>query len=153
MTVAVTGLRQIEAAMDDLTLASGRGVLRRTALKVLQPVAEAAKGLVAKRTENLKNSIGVGIKLTERQAGLHRRGFKANPKSSAEAFVGPSYDLGGGGRHGHLVEFGTVNHGPQPFMRPAWDSQKTDVFDDIKKELWAEISKAAKRAARKRARG
>ena len=61
----------------------------------------------------------------------------------------------GGGKappQGSLQEFGTKNHGPQPFMRPAWDAGKDQALDDVKTALGAEIEKAAQRAARKQAR-
>jgi len=149
--VSVTGLRQIEAAMDDLTLASGRGVLRRAGLNALKPVAEAARAMApnnsATGAPDLQSGIGVGTQLSKRQKGINRRLVK-NGKASAEVYAGAGPDPAA-----HNQEFGNVNHGPQPFMRPAWDGGKRQVLEDIKKELWAEISKAAKRAARKRARG
>ena len=49
-------------------------------------------------------------------------------------------------------EFGTVNHPPHPFMRPAWLANKTRALDTMKKELWEEIQKAAARLARKAAK-
>ena len=60
----------------------------------------------------------------------------------------------GPGRHpqAHLQEFGARHHGPQAFMRPAWDGGKDDLLTGIGDDLWSEIDKAAKRAARKAAR-
>lgn len=60
----------------------------------------------------------------------------------------------GAGPHpqAHLQEFGTKDHPPQPFMRPAFDAEKRSVFEGIKNDLWAEIMKAVERLARKTSR-
>ena len=67
-------------------------------------------------------------------------------------FVGPSYDLGAGGRHGHLLEFGTAHSAAQPFMRPAWDQDHKALLERLKVEIWTEIKKSMARAERKAAR-
>jgi hypothetical protein len=38
-------------------------------------------------------------------------------------------------------------------MRPAWDSAKGSLLNNIKDDLWAEIRKAVDKLARKAARG
>ena len=144
--VAVTGLREIERAMEGLTLASGRGVLRRAGLNALKPVAAAAAGNAPHVSGALRGGIGVGTQLTARQKGINKR-LVGDTKASAEVYVGAGPDPAA-----HTQEFGTVNHGPQPFMRPAWDGGKAQVLTDIKKELWSELAKAAARAARKAAK-
>ena len=50
-------------------------------------------------------------------------------------------------------EFGNEHNPPQPFARPAWDANKTRALDIIKDELGGEIMKAARRLAKKAARG
>ena len=78
-------------------------------------------------------------------------------------FVGPVETV----FYSHLVEFGTAPHinggifagskhpgtRPQPFMRPAWDSTQAEALTRISDELRAEIMKAAKRQAKRRAKG
>jgi hypothetical protein len=49
-------------------------------------------------------------------------------------------------------ENGLKNMPAQPFMRPAWDSEKFQAVDKIAPELWAEITKTTARAQRKAAR-
>jgi hypothetical protein len=82
-------------------------------------------------------------------------------KASVEVFVGagplPQAIYKEFGTEPHInagIFAGTQNPGtaPQPFMRPAWDSGGAKVLDDLKKELWSEVDKAAKRAAKKRAK-
>lgn len=161
-TVRVEGLRELEAALKDLSKATGKSVLRRVLLKRAEPVAAAARAMAPDDPDtggyDLRKSITVGTKLSRRQASLNRaatgggarmtaEGFRSDPKNSVEVFVGA-----GPVPHAHLQEFGTVNHGPQPFMRPAWDANKNGVLAGLKDDLWAEIEKAAKRLAKKAAK-
>jgi HK97 gp10 family phage protein len=78
---------------------------------------------------------------------MHRKMFKSD-KASVEVFAGAGVIP-----HAHLQEFGTVNHGPQPFARPAWDSNKGRALETIRNDLGDEIAKAAKRLAKKAAKG
>jgi HK97 gp10 family phage protein len=151
VTVKVEGQRELDRALGQLPKATGKAVLRRTLLKAGKPIADAARGMAPDDPEtggnDLRSSIGVGTQLSERQKKLHKKMFKSD-KASAEAFAGA-----GKVPHAHLQEFGTVNHGPQAFMRPAWDSQQGKALDIVKSELGNEIMKAAKRLAKKAAKG
>lgn len=150
--VSVEGLREVDAALGELGKATGRNVLRRVALARLEPMAEEAQRLAPDNPDtggnDLKDSIAVSTKLAGYAKRLNKRS-----KSEAEAHMGPA---GKGGakapRQGSLQEFGTKNHGPQPFMRPAWDSGKDAMLDGIADDLWAAVKKAAARKARKAAR-
>ena len=39
-------------------------------------------------------------------------------------------------------EYGTVHHGPQPFMRPALDQGKSQAIEAMKKKIKERIDKA-----------
>lgn len=136
-TVRVEGLREIDKALGDLTKATGKNILRRVGRSRLEPMAEAARQKVPVDQSDLKDSIAVSTKNPKR----HRK------QSTVEIHMGP-------GRHpqAHLQEFGTLHHGPKAYMRPAWDGGKNELLTDIGRDLWSEIDKAAKRAARKAAR-
>jgi len=148
VTVSVAGLRELDAALGQLGKATGRNVLRRVALGRLEPMAEEARRLAPAEDQDLRESIAVSTKLAGYAKRLNRRS-----KSEAEAYMGPG---GSGGKkappQGSLQEFGTKNHSPQPFMRPAWDGGKTELLDGIAEDLSAEIDKAAARQAKKAAR-
>ena len=148
--VKIEGLRELEAALADLPKATGKNVLKRVLLNRGQPIADAMRSMApddpATGGNDLRSSIAVGTKLSSRQAGLHRKMFK-DDKAAVEVFVGA-----GPLPQAHLQEFGTVHHGPQPFARPAWDEGQSAVLDGIAADLWAEIEKAAKRLAKKRAK-
>lgn len=149
-TVKITGLRELEKALGELPKATGKNVLRRVLRKRAQPIADAARAMApddpATGGDDLRASIGVGTKLSPRQAKLHRKMFKSD-RASVEMFVGAGPDPAA-----VQQEFGNVNHGPQPFMRPAWDGNKDALIEGIKDDLADEIAKAAKRVAAKAAR-
>lgn len=145
--VKVHGLRQLEKALGALPKSTGKAVLRRVLKKAAQPVADAAEATAPREQGYLAGSIGVSTKLTRRQRSQHRKMFR-NDKASVEMFVGA-----GGLPQAHNQEFGNDHHGPQPFMRPAWDGHKMQVLARIKDDLGDEIAKAAARMAKKAAKG
>lgn len=152
LTVKLEGFAELEQALKQLgKQATQKASLRRALKKAAQPLADLARGKAPVDTGALQQSVIVGAKLNGRQAKLHRRMFR-DDRSSVELFVGPSYLLGDGGRHGHLLEFGTVNIAPQPFMRPAWQQDQRAMLDRLRAEIAIDIDKAVKRAARRTAR-
>ena len=156
VTVSVEGFAQCEQALDNLSKAAGKAALRRALKRSAEPTVKIAQRLAPRLTGKLSLSIMVGAKLDGRQAKLHRRMFR-DDRSSVEMFIGPSYLRGDGGRHGHLLEFGTVKMPLQPFMRPAWEEDQKAMLNRLKDDLWAEIQKSIlrdqRRAARLAARG
>lgn len=157
MTAEVFGFRDLEAAMADLTKAAGRGVMTRALRNAAQPLK--ADIVTFAPFNGIKESVAVSTKLDPREKRLSR----GQQKSTSMVFVGPSYDLGSGGRLAHLFEYGTgprfrKNGGAtgrlamRPFMRPAWDAYKGKAIDLLKFEMAVEIDKATKRAQRKAAR-
>lgn len=146
-TVKLTGFKELEAELEKMTAGMGKGILRRALKKAAQPIATAANDFApVGETGKYAQSFSYSTKLSKRQAGLHRKIFR-NDKASVEGFVGTSDPAG------VQQEFGNINHGPQPALRPAWDGGKMQVLDDLGRELWVEIEKTAARAARKAAKG
>ncbi len=149
MTIRVEGLKQLDKALGQLPRATGKNVLRRVARQALEPIIADAKTKVHETSGDTKRSLAVSTRLSHRQKALHKKLVRGD-KSSVEMFAGA-------GSH-HFVpqaifeEFGTVKQGAHPFLRPAWDGGKMRALNGIKKDLWAEIQKAAKRVARKKAR-
>lgn len=150
-TVSLEGFSELDTALGEFSKSTARGVLRRVLLKSGKPMADTMKALAPDDPGtgggDLKSSIAVSTKLSERQAKMHRRQTR-NDKAFAEVFVGAGPDPAA-----HNQEFGNVNHGPQAFARPAWDQHQRETLDIIKSELAAEIEKTAKRMARRAARG
>lgn len=148
-TVQVDGLKELDEALGQLKKSTAKGVLRRVGLKALSPVAAVAKNLAPVDEGALRESIGVGTKLTRRQAKLHKNAIRsgASDASFVEVFVGA-----GGLPQATLREFGGDGHPPDPYMRPAWEQNKHAVLETIKTDLWSEIQKTAQRAARRASR-
>jgi HK97 gp10 family phage protein len=159
-TVKVEGLRDLEAAMMELTKSAARGVARRT-------LTEATKPLVADMqsrapTKGIVASIGVGPKISRRN--MRQQAAFLGKFNGVELFVGPSRALDKDARLAHLFEFGTRDRvqkktgratgrmTPRPFIRPAWDANADRALEIIKTQTWQEIQKATERAQRKAAR-
>jgi HK97 gp10 family phage protein len=145
-TIRIEGLRELDAALGQLPKATGKNVLRRVLRKRVAPMAEQMKSLAPADEGDLKRGIGVGTRLTRRQASLHRKMFR-NDRASVEMFAGA-----GGHPQAHLREWGSDGHPPHPFARPAWDAHQKPILEGIKDDLWREIDLAAQRLARKAAR-
>lgn len=149
-TVRVDGLRDLDAALGALGAEFGKtaakGVLRRVAIKALTPMAEAARGMAPDdpdtNSNDLKASIVVGRPLNKRQTAIAK---KEQGKALVTVYMGTADPAG------VPQEFGTVNHGPQSFMRPAFEQHAAGAIDIVARELGPEIEKTAARIAKRRA--
>lgn len=137
MRVRIEGLRDLDRALGELPKATGRNVLRRVGRAALEPMAEHAAEQAPHLFGDLRDSVQVSTKRPRR----HRKA------SEVEVYMGPSNVP-----QAHLQEFGTQHHGPQPYMRPAWDRGKDGALGAVAGSLAEEIDKAAQRIARKQAR-
>lgn len=144
--VRIEGLAELDAALGELGKSAGKAVLRRVGIRSLAPLIAKAKTLVPVDDGDLRDSLKVTTKLSQRQRRQHRK-LVAEGKASVEMFAGASALP-----HAHLVEFGAHHMAAQPFMRPAWDSEKENVLNIIKTELGDEIVKTAARKARRLAK-
>lgn len=142
--VEMEGLAELQTALRELPDATARNVLRRVAKDALEPIAQRARQLAPVDRGALIFSIGVNNKLTRRQRS---QADKGDPNDVV------MYAGAGGLPQAHMMEFGTVDIPPRPFLRPAWDEGKDRLMQSIKDSLWKEIEKAANRAARKAGKG
>lgn len=143
--VKVEGLKELKAALEELPKATGTNVLKRALTEAGQLVAGPAAAMAPDDPEtggyDLKKSITVGQRLSRRQKKRHKKGSKV------EVFIGA-----GPLSQATQQEFGNALHGPQPYMRPAWDANKMGALEYIKKALAEQIEKARERLARKTAK-
>lgn len=145
--VKLEGFAALDAALAELSKAAGKGVLRRSLKKAALPLADLARGMAPEGpTGNLKASVNYGTKLTKRQGAIHKKMFR-DDKASVEGFVGANDPAA------VQQEFGNENHGPQSFLRPAWDQDQGPLLDRLGKELATEVEKSVNRARAKAARG
>lgn len=149
-TVKFTGGRELDAALGALAAeygkASGKAVLRRVGMKALQPMADTTNALApddpATGGNDLSGSYIVGTKLNKRQAALAR---KDQNKATVTVYMGTDDPAG------LQQEFGNVNHGPQPHIRPAFAQHAEGAIKIVANELGPEIEKTAERLAKRRA--
>lgn len=147
------GVKETMAAFEQLpTLSMKKTVVRNALKKAAIPIRDAAKikaGSIKYDGDKIAKSIHVDTKVTRKQ----RR-----DRSRATVYVGPSHPLA------HLFEFGTAHRFTKavkrrgyitatPFLRQAWDEKKMVALEILKKELWEQIKKAARRLAKRAEKG
>ena len=135
--IKIAGFRELEKAFNTLPNAVSKRILRGAMKKALKPVAVDAKSKVPVRTGKLRDSIFVGTKLAPSQEA-----DSALKTGHIRVVMGTEWPEGA---HGHFVEFGTSKMVAQPYMRPAWDSNKKQVVRIIADESWKSLQRMAKR--------
>jgi HK97 gp10 family phage protein len=164
MKIKIEGLKEIQAALQDLSKATARNVVKRVLLKRAQPIVEAARTRAPVRTGRVRDSIIAQARggnagkaafaeamrggASRAEAGRAAREANRAAGSIVEVVIGP-HD---GAFYASLVEFGTAHSSPKPFLRPAWDAGKIQVLDGVGDDMWAEIQKALARQARRQAK-
>lgn len=136
MGFTLTGVREMDQRFDRIE----KSVRRRQtqiAEQAAEIVAEEARRLVPVLTGELRDSIIVSA---TRLGGAFKMDMRTD--GVVRFYVGPK--KGGGhpdGFYGHMVEFGTINAGPHPFMRPAFDNTRGQVLKFMAAETWKSIVK------------
>lgn len=167
----VNGLRELDKALGELKKSTARGVARRALIKAGTPMKNKAAELAPRSSDgsyHFADSIIITSKKPKGYQDAGKQAFAetlssggsrgdavealkaaraANPNAFAEVYIGPNRDPAA-----IQQEFGNINHGPQPFLRPAWDSEREGVIDTLADLMWAEIRKTAQRLARKASR-
>lgn len=150
-TTKLTGFKELEKSLGELSRAAGTGVLRRAGTKAMEPMAKLASSLAPDDATtppvDLHTSIGVSARARTGRGGLQdlEKGNRVN------IHVGPAFDLERYAR-ALVMEFGSYKDQPQPYMRPAFDQDGAAVIERLKPLIRAEIDKTVARAARRAAR-
>ena len=148
VTVRVRGLRELGEAM--------RALCRETAQKIAVAMTSAAAGVVRKDAiarapehEEPHTVDGVLVQPGNLKRNIVRKKVaKSQTRLTSEHIVtvrGKRKD-GYAARYGRLQEFGTVHHAPQPFLRPAFDSNRMKAVETMKQTGGRRIMAAAKKA-------
>lgn len=148
VTVKLSGFAELERELEQLEkLATRKAVARRALKKAAEPLAGIANSMApVGATGDYARSFVYSTKLNKRQTGLHRKMFR-NDRAAIEGFVGTNDPAG------VQQEFGNLNHGPQPALRPAWQQDQNAMLERLKAELWADLQKTIARANARAARG
>lgn len=169
ITVSITGLKDTNAALGELSKGTARGVLRRVLIQAGQPMAEAAAANAPRATGELAGSIKVGTKTISRvgkaeyAAVMQAGGSKAEAReallgakraageeSFALVFIGPNKAFEKAAAIKRWVqEFGSRQQSGHPYMRPAFDAHKYSTLDRIIQLLMPEIQKTIDRAKKR----
>lgn len=147
-SMEVEGLKELEQALLGLDDQVKKKNVARAALRdAAKPMAAKMAILAPDDPKTGAPDLSTSIKISKRQRSGTQK--KDTPESAGwvNMYVGPT---GKGYPQAIMQEFGTVHHGAQPYMRPAWDSAKPTIVDDIAKILAKKIKAAAKSAAKKR---
>jgi HK97 gp10 family phage protein len=135
----VSGFRDMDAALASLPKATRRNVAIRVLTTAAEPMADDMEERAPERTGRTKRSVKVSTKLSK---GERKR--SAASKSGVNVYVGPGPLV-----QARMQEFGTEHHGPQAFVRPAWEAGKHKAVEAIADGMAGEIRKALGRRARK----
>lgn len=138
------GFAELDKTLGQLPKATAKNVLRRTLMKAAKPIDDDASAAAPFLTGGLQKSVITGVRLTRSQ---QRGAYLKTSNYYAEIHVGTSLSKG------MFTEFGTFKDVAQPWFRPVWEAQKDHALNIIKVELGTEIEKAAKRYAKKLAKG
>lgn len=163
--IDIIGDKEFRKVMKALPDRTTRKVMLGIFRQAGKPVRDEAKRRVPVKEKILQRSIGF---ITGR-----KKGRSAN---AAVLWIGPRTRKGSKypGYHAHLIEYGTAPHRidssvlingtwryiglhpgtpPQPFMRPAIDSKKAQVEQDIGSQLGSFLKKELKKIKRSGIRG
>lgn len=170
--VKQSGFKQLDKALAMLPETIAKGALRRTLLAAGKPIAEAASSMAPVETGQLKSAIAVSTKggndvgkaeyskimkgggsKSAALAGM-RTARRNNPNGAyVVAFVGPRRPRSKKeGIKNYVQEFGSKKQSPNPYMRPAFESEKGNALSIIRRQLGIEIIAAAKRLSRSKTR-
>lgn len=122
-----------------------RDEARRLAPVLSQPTPRRTQGLLRKMIVGSKGLLRGGeatafVRVRRIGRGLVKKLMKKSGKTGAE--LDPFYWI--------MLEFGTSKMGARPFMRPAFDTKKTQAVEAIKSTLKKEIDAIAKRLYRRK---
>lgn len=165
----VSGMADVKAALDRLSKRMGKGALERAGVEAAEPMARLMRQLAPKDTTELAESIDVGTRATNYDAGWKAyssvmkagggrdlavatmRDVRREQKGDtyATVYVGPH-----SGRtrqetiKGYAQEFGTATMEPNSYIRAGWDQGKDDLLRRLKENIAFEVFSAVEKAQR-----
>ena len=139
----IEGLQELDKALSQLEPRLRNKHMTRALRAGAKIIQKDMKARAPVDTGNLKRWIRVGARLTPRQKRNSRREIQGAAKFIyAGAVRGESRD--DGAFYAHFVEFGTATQPPQPFGRPAVDSNRLSVLNKIKQVLATGLKQTAR---------
>ena len=144
---SLRGFKDLENALGELGSAAGKRVAKRALKKSALPVRNKARQLAPKDENVLEDAIEISTQLSKQarnalgaeQDGIVRIFVGIDQAAPQQVFI-----------YAIVQEEGNEDTAAQPYFRPAWAMEGPEAIDILGPELWADIERTAKRAARKR---
>lgn len=131
------GFKDLYRALDALPEVVKKEELEPLLVTALEPMKEYAR--VIAPDDPLTNppwSLPQSIEVSSRQRSGRAKSDRALGRFDARAYMGPTK---GGYPQAVMQEFGTIHHVAQPYMRPAYESQKHVTLKIISDNLAARL--------------
>ncbi len=133
MSVKFEGGAELARTLNALPTRLSRQIKREALLDSAEPMVAVARRMAPR--EPGAPDIADNIEAQASRGGLDAFG----DEKATTVVIGPAR----GFFYGYYLEFGTVKMGAQPFMRPAFDSQKDRTLALIRERLWVELQSFA----------
>jgi hypothetical protein len=104
---------------------------------------------VSKRKLRMRRAVA-GVEIAPIRSSMKAMAMYINYYYTQRGRTAPAKMLSSGIRHGHLVEFGSVNNAANPFLWPAARSQNSDYIGRFASDLRKKTEAAVVREAKKR---
>lgn len=138
----ITGIKELTRALDKLPDELRKGADRRVLAAGAKPIVKAARAKAAKSSGLLRKSIGQNVKKMKGEYTARigpRKGMGAMVvRNGVQVYSNPT-------QYAHLVEYGTSHSAPQPFVRPAVESSKSEVVAAMAAGLDKHLTSAVRR--------
>lgn len=161
--VKIEGLEATVAALKALPAqfaSKNGGPMKRALYKAALIFKQAAIARAPKDTGNLAANIYIYRDRNPKASGANERFLVGVRKKRAKysrsrlnvslGRVGKNYGIRGDAFYWHFIEFGTKKMSPKPFMRPAFESNKSNALNTFSQEFRRGVDSAVKRARRGR---
>ena len=142
ISMKLEGGARLAQNLSKLGFTEQRGVLVKILKHGAEPMAARMEQLapVEEGKPDLRDHISISS--TSKVAGPETLGSRRLNEGEAAVAVGPEKAF----FYGLFQEFGTVRHGAQPFMRPAFDEKSGEALKLIQEDIWAHLRAQAERS-------
>jgi len=149
--IKLTGLKELDAKLARMGAKAGFKTLRSAMMEASKPMFVAARS-----NAQSTGSKGFDAGATAAAMGRWTKKIRENrtvlllgPKNKSKKAVSLWNAKHGTAvkrlNHFHLLEFGSIHGGAQPFLRPAFDAHKVSLARNFGRILAMQIEKAGKR--------
>lgn len=136
--IKVTGFKHVDDLLRNLAPKLANKLSQGAMRKAGKLVLESARRLVPVDSGFLKKTLALRVGRAGKRSKRLRAGAQvlADEKRAAKQ--------GGQAYYAHMVEFGTQHTAPQPFLRPALETNKAAIETLITKEVTDAVAEAQK---------